>query len=63
MFYSLLGRAVWFAAKWYAHKRLGNRRALAKPLLFGGGAAVLVGLIFAAAHRNGGGAAAKLPGA
>jgi|GEM_PF-2745057 len=61
MFYSLLGRAVWFGGKWYVRHRLGGRRALVKPLLLGGGAAVLAGLAVAAARRGGADAGARLP--
>jgi hypothetical protein len=35
MFYSLLGRIVWFAAKWYARRRYGWLRP-SRPVLAGG---------------------------
>jgi hypothetical protein len=34
MFYSLLGRVVWFGAKWYVRRRYGHLRP-PKPVLAG----------------------------
>jgi hypothetical protein len=34
MFYSLLGRVVWFAAKWYVRRRYGRLRP-PRPVLAG----------------------------
>ena len=34
MFYSLLGRIIWFVAKWYMRRRVGNLRA-PRPVLAG----------------------------
>jgi hypothetical protein len=35
MFYSLLGRIVWFAARWYMRRRYGHLRP-PRPILAGG---------------------------
>ena len=47
MFYSLLGRFVWFAAKWYLRRRYGHLRpprpVLAGSVLVLALAAVLIG--------------------
>jgi hypothetical protein len=43
MFYSLLGRVVWFGARWYLRRRLG-RISVPKPLLAGGLVALLLGV-------------------
>jgi hypothetical protein len=47
MFYSLLGRVVWFAAKWYLRRRYG-RVYLPKPVIAGGVLAVLLAVALAA---------------
>jgi hypothetical protein len=41
MFYSLLGRVVWFAAKRYLRRRYG-RAHLPKPVLAGGALALVL---------------------
>jgi hypothetical protein len=44
MFYSLLGRVVWFVARWYLRRRYGR---VPKPLLAGGVLALLVAVALA----------------
>ena len=51
MFYSLLGRVVWFAAKVFLRRRYG-RTYLPKPLLAGGVLAIALAIALAA-HRGG----------
>jgi hypothetical protein len=46
MFYSLLGRVVWFAAKLYLRRRYG-RAHVPKPLIAGGVVAVLLAVALA----------------
>jgi hypothetical protein len=43
MFYSLLGRVVWFGARWYLRRRFG-RIYVPKPLLAGGIVALILGV-------------------
>jgi hypothetical protein len=49
MFYSLLGRVVWFAAKRFLRHRYG-RAYLPKPLFAGGGLAIAIAIALAARH-------------
>jgi hypothetical protein len=49
MFYSLLGRVVWFAGKRLLRHRYG-RTYLPKPLLAGGVVATAIGIALAAHH-------------
>jgi hypothetical protein len=49
MFYSLLGRAVWFAAKRYLRRRYGPTY-VPKPVLAGGVLALVVAAALAARH-------------
>jgi hypothetical protein len=53
MFYSLLGRVVWMAAKWYLRRRYG-RSFLSKPVLAGGVLAISVAVVLATTRRRSG---------
>ena len=44
MFYSLLGRVVWFGAKWYMRRRYGHLRP-PRPVLAGGILALALTLV------------------
>ena len=44
MFYSLLGRVVWLAAKWYLRRRYGR---VPKPLVAGGVLALILAVALA----------------
>ena len=46
MFYSLLGRAVWFALKFFLRRKLG-RASVPKPLLAGGTVAIAIAVAVA----------------
>jgi hypothetical protein len=51
MFYSLLGRVVWFAVKRFLRHRYG-RTYLPKPLLAGGVLAIAIAIVLAAHHGD-----------
>jgi hypothetical protein len=53
MFYSLLGRVVWMAAKWYLRRRYG-RVFLSKPVLAGGVLAISVAAVLATKRHHSG---------
>jgi hypothetical protein len=44
MFYSALGRVVWFGAKWYVRRRYGHFRP-PRPVLAGGALAFVVAAV------------------
>jgi hypothetical protein len=50
MFYSLLGRVVWFGAKWYVRRRVGHLRP-PRPVLAGGVLALVVAAVLIS-HRD-----------
>jgi hypothetical protein len=51
MFYSLLGRVVWFAARWYLRRRYG-RTYVPKPLLAGGVVALILAIAVVGKHQS-----------
>jgi hypothetical protein len=51
MFYSLLGRIVWFAAKRYARRRYGQLRP-PRPVLAGGVLALALTLVLIATRNH-----------
>jgi hypothetical protein len=54
MFYSLLGRVVWFAVRRYLRHRYG-RMYVPKPLIAGGVLAIAIAIVLAAHRGDSGG--------